>query len=149
MRILGSKTRGHNGHRQLHRRRLGGSRRNGRRRGERPVDLLDRPSLRLEAEEQEGAPGDEIPGRQVEHRREKPVERRLGADDVRRADDQGEPERADDFAEAADAVGRSHTARPQPGRPHLCRVRTDDRVAEQDRLSLDGLLALWHPSLSN
>ena len=35
------------------------------------------------------------------------------------ADNDRQPERADDLAEVADAVAEAQTTRPQPGRPHL------------------------------
>src|SRR6516162_3847452 len=102
--------------------------RDGCRSAERFVDLLDRTAACFKADEPEGKGPENVPESEVVEARDQRIERRLRLDVVGRAGDQRQPRRADELAEIADAVDKSHAAAAQPPRPQLAHVGTDDRI---------------------
>src|SRR5215472_7909204 len=102
----------------------GGARRRTRPRGsdrpaERVADLGDRSAARFKADEPEG---------EIEKTRDQRVECGRRLDVVGRAGDQRQPGRADELAEIADTVDKTHAAAPEPPRPQLAHIGADDRV---------------------
>src|SRR5215472_17562752 len=94
-----------------------------------PVDLLDRPALGLEADQQEHQRRLRVPEGEEQQGREQRRRHDLGTDVIGRTDDQRESERSDDLAEIADAITEAHAAGAQPIGPDFGDVGADDRVA--------------------
>src|SRR5215472_3025621 len=83
-------------------------RRNRHRAAERIVDLADRTAARFKADEPEGDRSQDVPEGEIVEAGNQRIECRLRFDVVGRAGDQGQPGRADELAEIANAVDKSH-----------------------------------------
>src|SRR5260221_14272295 len=93
------------------------------------VDLIESAALGLEAERPEPDHADDVPHGEVAQCRAEHYEvGRGGLDQIARAHDQRESQRADELAAVADAIAEAHAAGAQPGRPDLRHIRPDDGV---------------------
>src|SRR5262245_15374139 len=93
------------------------------------VNLIEGAALGLEPECPEPDHAEDIPRSKVGQRRAEHDEiRRGGLDQIARAHDQRQPERADELPAIADAIAEAHTAGTQPGWPDLRHVRPDNGV---------------------
>ena len=94
-----------------------------------PVDLLDRLAARFDAEEVIDHPRHQEPAAEIEEGRRDLRQRHVGLEIVVGADDQRQPNRADDLADAAEAIGRAHAGGPQMRGPDLRRIGPDNGKA--------------------
>src|SRR5215469_2227432 len=113
-----------------------GCRRHGRRPAERAVDLADRTTARFKADEPEGDRSQDVPEGEIVEAGNQRIECRLRLDVVGRAGDQGQPRRADELPEIANAVDKTHAAAAQPPGPQLAHIGTDDRVVATAKKAL-------------
>src|SRR5260370_3274169 len=95
--------------------------------GETPVNVFDRSPLGFEPDEGVSKTSKRRPGREIEEARKDCRNRDVGLYDIRRTDDQREPDRTDDLADPSKLVGRAHLAGAKRRRPYLSSVGTPDR----------------------
>jgi hypothetical protein len=94
------------------------------------------PALYLDSPDQEGEPGDHAPGCKVVHRGFYARKCCFWSDDIARTNNQRQAERTDNLAEISDPVAEAHAAAPQGRRPHLGRIRPDDRIGKPHDLPI-------------
>src|ERR1700730_14545326 len=96
---------------------------------ETPVNVFDRPPPGFEPDEGVGKTSKRRPGREIEEARKDCCDRDVGLDDIRRTDDQREPNRTDDLPNPPKAISRAHPAGAKRRRPYLGSVEKNDRRA--------------------
>src|SRR5476649_2351524 len=104
------------------------------------VDLLVRLAPGLDAEEIIDHPGHQEPAAEIGECHRNLGQRHVRFQVVAGAQDQREPDRADDLADAAEAVGRAHAGGLEVRRPDLGRIGSDDgkaAVGEEHRRRQD------------
>src|SRR5690242_20572897 len=94
-----------------------------------PVDLLIRFAPGFDAEEIIDHAGHQEPAAEVKERGRNLRQRHIGLEIVAGANDQRQPDRPQDLADAAEAVGRTHTAGLEMRGPDFGAVGPDDRKA--------------------
>src|SRR5580692_5756508 len=96
-------------------------------RGQFTVDLLDRLAAGLDAEEVIDRARHQEPAAEIDERQRNFRQRHVGLEVIAGAYDQRQPDRSDDLADAAKAIGRAHARGAQMRRPDLRRIGPDDR----------------------
>src|SRR5882672_6338736 len=94
------------------------------RRRELPVDLFDRLAPGFQPEEVIDRAGHQEPAAEIKEGQRDLRQRHIRLEIVAGADDQREPDRADDLADAAETIGRAHAGGPQMRGPDLRRIGT-------------------------
>src|SRR6476469_103491 len=97
--------------------------------GKLAVDLLVRLAAGLDAEEIIDHAGHQEPAAEIGESGRNLRQRNIGFEVVAGTDDQGQPDRTQDLADAAEAIGRTHAAGLEMRRPDLRAVWPDDREA--------------------
>src|ERR1700730_9330832 len=87
-----------------------------------PVDLLDRLAAGLKPEEIIDESGHQEPAAEIDERQRDFRQRYIGLEVIVGPDAQREPNRTDDLADAAEAIGRAHAGGAQVRRPDFGRV---------------------------
>src|SRR5271156_2965153 len=94
--------------------------------GQFPVDLLDRLAPGLQPEEIIDESGHQEPAAEIDERQRDLRQRHVGLEVVVGTDDQRQPERADDLADAAETIGRAHAGGAKMRSPDFRSVRPDN-----------------------
>src|SRR5579871_1321528 len=94
-----------------------------------PVDLFDRLATGLQAEEIVHRPRHQEPASEIKERHRNLRQGYIRLEIIAATDDQSEPKRADDLADPAEAIGRSHAGGAQMRGPDFGSIGANDGKA--------------------